>query len=189
MRHYLGYRADGSFASVHTFHGGWPVEKDLCDAETTDVVAKKLRDRMMSESDVVGFVCVECECPSEVGSCSCASHKFSENYVKDGAMVARPVTTKMQLDGGDVENKARLARAPGTKLQFRVVAPDVPDGQTANVSIHGAVLNLEINHVLTITAGVSDEIELTAPAQGAVGSLNMGGIQVSVLSFDLVGFA
>lgn len=189
MRHYLGYRANGSFASVHTFQGGWPLERDLCNADTTDEVTKKLRDGMLAEGEVVGFVCIDCACASEVGSCGCAGAEFAKNYVKDGVLTLRPTTTKIQLDGADVTDKARIARAPGTKVQFQLIAPDVPDGAKATVSIHKAILNLESQHELTITGGVSGTIELTAPAQGTEGRVLIGGIEVSVLMFDLVGFA
>ena len=188
MMHFLGYRADGGFGSIHTFQGGWPASRDLADANSTDEFVIGARERMLVDG-IVGFIGVDCECACEAGSCSCAGTIFSLNYVKDGVMVPRPTTTKMQLDGADVADKAKLPRVPGTKMQFRVVAPDVEDGQVVTVSINGALLHLEAVHELTITGGMSPEIELTAPAQGAVDIVSVGGIQVAPLRLDIIGFA
>jgi hypothetical protein len=65
----------------------------------------------------------------------------------------------------------------------------VDDGQKVGVFIHGAVLALSDQHELTVTGGVSETLELTAPAQGSAGTVMIGGIQVRTLAFDLLGFA
>ena len=188
MRHYFGYRVDGSLGSIHTFHGGWTDDRDVCDPNCTDVSVQGIRERMMAK-DTVGFICYECPCPSEDGSGDCCTVKHRESFAKDGVLVARALTTKIQLDGVDIADNARIARAPNTKLQFKVVAPDVPDGQKAGVFIAGSVLNLSNQHELTVTGGETETIELTAPAQGSEGEITVGGVQVRLMVFSLLGVA
>jgi hypothetical protein len=188
MRHYFGYRADGALGSIHTFHRGWTADRDVCDANCTDVTVQKLRARMLAK-DIVGFVCYECDCPPDKGSCDCVGVTHASSFVKDGVLVAKPLTTQVKIDGSFVDHKERVPRAPGTKVTLQIAAPDVDDGQKVGVFIHGAVLALSDQHELTVTGGVSETLELTAPAQGSAGTVMIGGIQVRTLAFDLLGFA
>jgi hypothetical protein len=188
MRHYYGYREDGALGSIHTFQCGWPDHMDLCDPDTLNEVVQKMQVRM-AEQGMVGFVGFDCPCPSDVGSCGCTGKKHAASYVKDGELVDRPPTTSVQLDGVDVDHDSQVARTPGDKIKLRVSAPDIEDGQVATVSFVGAIINLQTQHSLTITAGLSEEVEVTVPAQGAKARVSVGGVQVSVMWFDLIGFA
>jgi hypothetical protein len=191
MRHYFGYRADGSLGSVNTFHGGWPEDKDLRDPNSPDVTIQKQRARL-AKRDIIGFLAFDCECPSGPsgpGSCNCASFAHRTKYMKDGALVSKAGTSVMHVDGNPIADGERLIRAPGTKVIFQMVCPDVPDGQSLNVQIRSAILHPSNTHHLLVTGGKTDTLELTAPAQGAFGQVLMGGVQFIPARFDLVGFA
>lgn len=188
MRHFFGYRADGSLGSIHTFHRGWTADRNVCDPNCTDVTVQKLRARMLAKG-ISGFICYECDCPPDVGSCDCVGVAHQTSFAKDGALAAKPLTTQIKIDGSFVDHKERVPRAPGTKVTLQVITPDVDDGQKVGVFIHGAVLSLSDQHELTVTGGQTETLELTAPAQGAAGTVTIGGIQIRTLMFDLLGFA
>jgi len=190
MRHYFGYRADGSLPSLHTYHGGWPSNLDLRDANSTEEIIVGQRARMAeSQPDIIGFVAFDCACDYAIGSCDCLSIAHRTMYVQDGALVSKPLTSLIKLDGATVTDGERLIRAPGTNLQFQVICPDVPDGQVLSVFNRNALLHPEQQNVLTVSGGQTPVLELTAPAQGSFGQLLFGGIQFVPARIDIVGFA
>jgi hypothetical protein len=193
MKHYFGYRANGSLASLHSYHGGWPANLDLADENSTEELVVNQRQRLADDQpDIVGYLPFICDCDGSMGTCNCLStaHKTMYADTDGGVLVMKSLTSDIKIDGVTVADGARLIRAPGTKLQFHVVCPDVADGQVLSIFNSNALLTAEgQQHTLTVSGGQTPVLELTAPAQGSFGQLLFGGIQFVPARIDVVGFA
>jgi hypothetical protein len=190
MRHFFGYRANGALGSVHTYHGGWPLDMDLRDPNSPSELVRKQRARFAEHNpDIVGFLAFDCSCDHAQGVCECVSAAHATMYAKNGELVAKPTTTVMKVDGVTVSDGERLIRPPGTKVQFHLECPDVPDGQEVNIFIKGAILHPDLPEHLSVSGGKTASLEITAPAQGSFGQFFLGGIMFIPARFDLVGFA
>jgi hypothetical protein len=110
-------------------------------------------------------------------------------FVQNDNLIDKATTSIAKIDGSTVADGERLIRAPGTKLQFHVVCPDVPDGQVLNVHIRGALLHPEASHQMVVAGGKTPTLEITAPAQGSFGQVTFAGVHFIPARFDLVGFA
>jgi hypothetical protein len=192
MKHYFGYRADGSLASVETHAGGWPADRCMSDLACDHPVVTKLRAvRADSSPDIIGFIGYDCDCPSEDEVCDCLNDFFAGHYVNTSTQrfIAKPGIAVV-VGGTQIESGGVVTRAPGVSVTLKVVSPGSPDGTTLTFSTKGNVeISAEPSVTLTFTGGETQTINLVAPAQGSRGQAFIIGKLARPYSFWLRGFA
>jgi len=192
MRHYFGYRADGTLASVETYSGGWPQGVCMADLGCDHPTVTNLRAvRAQNNPEIVGFVAYDCDCPSDEETCDCINDKFAGHCVniETKQFVAKP-TTAVFVGGTQVLHGETVTRPPGAAVKLKVVSPDSPDGATLSFATKGPVeISLESQITLTFTHGETQEITLVAPAQGSKGTAFITGKLARPFAFSLRGFA
>ena len=202
MRHFIGYRADGTLAPLETYSpGGWPVcqcrEGCGCLADHTcmmDACVSLRTSRMNRNPDIVGFALYDCPCPSteEICETGCFNTQFANHYIDIGtkSFVAKPAIS-MQIDNVGISNEEVVSRPPGNTCVFKLVGPDIPDGAEAYITTSNQVDIVEgpNRFQLFFTNGSTPEVTLYAPSQGAKSRLTISGKYIRPQWLILRGFA
>lgn len=194
MRHYFGYTITGELVTIEVYGpAGWPAGKCLANPDcNADAVTSLKASRAIKNPEVVGFIPYDCPCDGAtklIKDCKCIGRKFANSYVDvvNKTLVEKPART-VQVDGEAVEDKAVLLRPPGTILNLKVVAPGIPDGQTATFIQRGSVNLLDADELtLTFTGGESNTVTLLTPPAGLRGDLWLGGRMVRPFSMGVRG--
>lgn len=181
MRHFFGYRADGVLGSMETYGGGWPHCNChpncelLADPECRKESVVSLRTRRADRNpDIVGFILYDCPCPPEDKTCeqNCINQQMAHYYVDlaTKSFVAKPVTN-FHIDGQALVPDQKLDLVPGTPVNFKIVGPDVPDGETVRMGTLGQfdvfVEDLDPFIDLEFQGGETSVMQLHPPPQGA----------------------
>jgi len=193
MRHYLGIDSTGKVVSLHTYvdsptqMGGWPLDFDICNPDSESAWVQDWLKKIKKKPEG-GFVCFDCPCSPTEKTCRCPSVKMRGAYVVGGELVDCAASA-FQIEGATVTPDHTLTRAPGTTVDVRVLA-DVPDGTTATVyrSDMPAVF-VDPTIEVTFTGGVAGPFQITAPAQGFSGSIEVDGLKICPSRLTLRGWA
>lgn len=201
MKHFLGYRSNGTIASVETYSpGGWPdcnccedcecLASPGCMMEACVSLRAKRADR---NPDIVGYIAYDCPCPKTESICNlgCYNTFSAVNYVDVSTKTAKPKPTSvMQLDDIDVVADSTVSRPPGTAAEFKLVGPDIPDGSVVDVLTKGpADITEGPNQLqLTFTGGVTDSVTFYSPGQGVKVMVSVSGKFIRPRTFQFRGF-
>lgn len=202
MRHYYGYKSDGTIGSIEVYGGGWPVCmcregcKCLADPSCKMPACVSLRARRAKVNpDIIGFVLYDCPCKKEDHKhCIGCLNEFPANSyvdVQTGEAITKPLMT-VQLDGQVVEHNSVNSAPPGSKKFLTIVCPEVPDGAIVNFSVGsgGADITAGPNEFTeTVVGGTIPSVELVAPGQGAKGAIVVYGKYIRPRQIILRGWA
>ena len=96
----------------------------------------------------------------------------------------------MQVDGIDVSADEVISRPPGTTAVFKLVGPDVPNGEVVTAYTKGLADITEgpNQFQLTFTNGETDTVTIYAPGQGIRVNLGVDGKRVRHQQFTFRGF-
>src|SRR3990170_953670 len=133
MKHYFGYHADGTLASMETYGGGWPAESCLDNPLCAVPAVTSLRTlRAQKNPEIVGYVAYACDCPAEEHTCDCCNDYFANHYVNTATkqFIAKP-TMAVVVDGTQIAHQVTITKAPGAVVTLKLVAPDMPNGSVA----------------------------------------------------------
>jgi hypothetical protein len=144
---------------------------------------------MKASGDIVGFVEHICDCDSSEGYCMCCPQARVDNYYcfTDECLKEKH-TGKFLVDGVEMTHKEVLIRPPGNRFTVRLVGSDIPDGTTASF-LHDKLHITDDRIQLTVQNGVSNEVTLTAPAQGLQGVFEIVSNRVKRITVYVKGFA
>jgi hypothetical protein len=193
MRHFFGYKDDGTLfiQIVHT--GGHANDCNIDDPDCTHELAQTIRVSAQAAADnngvtLQGIVEYICPCPSSMAICNCVPAKRANAYYCpiNACLVDKP-DTQVVVDGVTMTNLAELIRPPGSLFTVKVLGETINDGET--VELRQAYLHPTTTHTLTFTNGVSAELTLTVPAQGLTGFFNVWGKYVSPIIVYVKAFA
>lgn len=185
MRHWLWFKSSGEIGGDLTVASGWDAGLDFTDAGSTDPEVQYHRDQALLSggtvgytnlTDFAGFIAYDCPCDPEIVWCHHAAEQVGQSKVSGGSLVARPLP-KIMVDGVEINHDATVDKTPGAivTLQLQeVVASDMPNGVVYNATnLNGAEVLQTSPTALTYTGGVTNTINMTAPAQGSVGMVSL----------------
>lgn len=196
MRHYFGYDAEGSLVSVENYGpAGWPSTHRMDDPNCTETSVVSLRDRRAETSpEIVGWIPFDCACDASQGdllqNCGCCNAKFGESFVdvSTKTLKSKPLRS-VYVDNNLVNPRDVVSKTPGAVVPFKVVCPDISDGEVVKCIQRGQVdIYPEDEWDMVVTGGTTAEVSLTAPAQGTRGILHIYGKYIRPMSFALRGF-
>ena len=196
MKHFLGLDADDKLVFTHTHKtyktglGGWPVEFDLDNPDSTNPGVIGFKQNMKTKT-IVKWVGYDCPCSPSVGVCSCASKRRVDHCCVDGALVAKPVAGLL-VDGSPHTPGVIVDRPPGTPIEIKIASADTPDDGTVLVMQEDVIRLLETldySVELTFTGGETNPATLYAPAQGVVGRVTAYGEHTCPLELRVRGWA
>ena len=198
MRHFLGYKSDGTFGSIETHGGGWPECKCqpdckcLADDNCVNSVCSSLREnRARNNPELIGYYLYDCACPAAAENCSCYNEFLPGHYLDIPSLTAvEKVDVDVLLGGVVVENMAIYDAPPGTAVSMQVVGDQLPDNSIVDVFIISSVDITKGDKQLQLAAmsGQTTPIVLTAPAQGARGTFIVQGKYIKSQRVSLRGW-
>ena len=191
--HYLWHDSSGRICGVSPGHYGWGGEDPTDPGVSADTHAYNVRDFMLNGAGmgITGGIDHACACAPGDDACQHAEEGFRDYYVDvggTGLLTAKAALTIL-VDGVShpVHDGTPIQKTPGATVTLKLQAA-VPDGteitlQRAGGAIYGS------DPTLTFTSGETNEINLTAPAQGAEGGLYGISKLVCAVIVNLVGWA
>ena len=204
MKHFLGYKADGTFGSIETYGpGGWP--PCTCSPNCTLLSNPNcsyppvvhLRDsRAKNNPEILGYYLYDCPCPTTDPVCeaSCYSTFYGTHFVVNNLAVAKP-SCMIHLDSGSgfaaVADGTTVDQTPGQTVTIKVVGALVPDLEDVNVGTSGVDITPEGDDIFTLafSGGESATKVLTTPGQGLKSTLSIGGKYIRPTTIYLRGWA
>lgn len=183
MKSYLYLKADGSILGYASWDGGFPAGVDPSEASPSNPHAASVKAHIEALPDFARWFPYDCPCPEGSGTCEHSVNRVKDSYGDGGspeALVTKP-SLSMVVDGvtqASNDESTPLDKTPGAAVTFKLTG-NVPDGTTVNLSyLSGSEIAQSFPVVLTFTSNQTNQINLTAPAQGNKGSIILGGAGV-----------
>ena len=196
MKHYYGYKTDGSLYWQLNHTGGYPDGCSIDDENCTHTLSVAIRAAVEKSAASQGITLggiVEFSCPCTIedcpeGICTCPTNKRNDAYycTINNCLVDKP-TTSVLVDGVVYVSGDSIVKVPTVPFTVKVTGAGIPDGSTAILS--QASLHPTGQHTLTFTEGVTNEVTLTAPAQGITGNIGISGVLVCPTYLSIKAFA
>ena len=172
MKSYYAVKSSGEIIGVAETAGSFDEETDPTDELNMHHIAKHARDTYTANPEFDKFVIFECACPDSDVSCTCPTKNASKYYADNGTLVAKPLLSVI-VDGESssfYEAKALpiIDRAPGSKVSI-ALSSTIEDSHIVRLRSGGQVSIIQGDMDLVFASGATQEIKLTAPAQGTSG--------------------
>lgn len=189
--HYLWFDSNGEIKGISPGTLAWDGDP-LSGTPTDPSHAKNCRDNQITENGLAGGVSDSCACDLGDYSCTHAGEAQKTKYVADPlgtpALTSKPALTILVDAVSHPEDDATpINKTPGATVTLKLQAT-VPDGTTVTLKRDGALV-AENDIVLTFTSNETNQVNITAPAQGQLGGLYGVGKLVRPVVVNLLGWA
>lgn len=172
MKSYYAVKSSGEIIGVAETAGSFDEETDPTNELNMHHIAKHARDTYAANSEFDMFVPFECGCPDSDVSCICPTKNVGKYYTDNGTLLTKPQLS-VTIDGettsfNDATALPLIDRAPGSKISI-TLSSTIEDSHTVRLRLGGHASVIQSETDLVFTGGSTQEIQLTAPAQGTAG--------------------
>jgi len=197
--HYLSFDATGYIVGYAPGHWttDWEGEDPTEDSPPAPLGshARNVRDYLLgpdSPGTAIGLIEFTCACDALDADCPHVQERVADYYVADPegtpALTAKPALTILVDDvSHDPNDPTEIEKTPGASVTLKLQAA-VPDDTAVTLKRSGAAL-YGSDPVLTFDSGETNEVTLTAPAQGLVGELVARTLLVQPTIVRILGWA
>jgi len=174
MTHYLFHDANGELTGYAPGFMAWDGDP-LASSPPPEIGthARNVRDNMLGNMGCTDGVSEDCACDLGDYDCSHAQQYLNEKYVDVGgtdALTDKPALTILVDGVAHPEfDQTPIPKTPGSTVTLKLQAT-VPDGTQVTLKSEGAAV-VQGDQVLTFTSNETNEIDMVAPSQGALGGL------------------
>lgn len=172
MRHWLWYKTSGKIGGEITYPGGFDTDWDFNDDQSAEEMVQQFRSEYTGKANFDAFIAYDCPCdPSEV-YCDHARQQVKTQRVVGSSLEALPVP-EIKVDSTTTADGDVVDKTPGATvtLDLDIVSGSFSDGTVINATNdpRGPDLIQSPPGVLTYASGVTNQINVVAPAQGQTG--------------------